>query len=110
MRIALKCKDGERMTFTGVVGRYGGKGGSRYTVLITDVCFLDGGVATDHVWFNLTLGFKKARLSPGELIFFDARVKPYVKGYQGKKKGIDRPVQVDYKLSHPTKIKRRFHK
>jgi hypothetical protein len=106
MRKNLQSIDGERLSFTGTVSRYGGKGGGRYTVLIVDVTFLDGRPATDHLWFNLTLGFKKLRLQPGERVSFDARVKPYTKGYQGRKQGIDRPVSCDYKLSHPTKVRR----
>lgn len=106
MREELEVIDGERMSFTGTIGRYGGKGGGKYTILMTDVRHVDGRQATDHVWFNLTKGFKDLRLDPGERVRFDARVKPYTKGYKGRKKAIDRPVSDDYKLSHPTQIKR----
>ena len=106
MREDLEVINGERVSFTGTIGRYGGKGGGKYTVLMLDVRHLDGRPATDHVWFNLTKGFKELRLQPGERVRFDARVKPYTKGYQGRKKSIDRPVSDDYKLSHPTQIRR----
>lgn len=106
MREILQNKEGERRSFTGTVGRYGGKGGSKYTILILDVSFLDGTPATDHLWFNLTKGFKSLRLQPGEQVAFDARVKPYTKGYQGRRKNIDLPVSLDYKLSHPSKVRR----
>lgn len=106
MRKGLQIVDGDRLSFTGTIGRYGGKGGGRYTILLVDVEFLDGTPATDHIWFNLTKGFKSLRLKPGERVFFDARVKPYTKGYRGRKMGVDRPISVDYKLSHPTKIGR----
>jgi hypothetical protein len=106
VREKLKVIDGERMTFTGKIERYGGKGGGKFTILLVDVKHLNGIFITDHLWFNLTKGFKLLRLDPGEYVQFDARVKPYRKGYQGKRKTIDRPVSDDYKLSHPTKIKR----
>jgi len=106
MREVLKESDGERMTFTGTIGRYGGKGGGKYTILMLDVHHTDGRPVTDHVWFNLTKGFKDLRLQPGEKVKFDARVKPYTKGYKGTRKKIDRPVSDDYKLSHPTRISR----
>lgn len=106
MRELLRDKDGERRSFTGTVGRYGGKGGGKYTILILNVSFLDGTPATDHLWFNLTKGFKSLRLQPGEIVEFDARVKPYTKGYQGRRKHIERPVSQDYKLSHPSKVRR----
>lgn len=106
MREKLEVIDGQRMTFTGLLKRYGGKGGGKYTILMTDVRHLDGRLATDHVWFNLTKGFKELRLDPGERVRFDARVKPYTKGYKGTRKAIDKPIKDDYKLSHPTKISR----
>lgn len=105
MRKELKHIDGERMTFKGTVSRYGGKGGGKYTLLIVDVSHLDGRPVTDHLWFNLTKQFKALRLQPGEAVQFNARAKPYTKGYIGKKE-IDRPVKQDYKLSHPSQIKR----
>ncbi|MOA55104.1 hypothetical protein D3C78_1788350 [compost metagenome] len=67
---------------------------------------MDGRLATDHLWFNLTKGFKDLRLQPGDRVQFDARAKPYTKGYKGKRKSINKPVQDDYKLSHPTKVRR----
>src|SRR5690554_2493377 len=82
MREELGVINGERMSFTGTIGRYGGKGGGKYTILMVDVRHLDGRLATDHVWFNLTKGFKDLRLQPGERVRFDARVKPY-QGLQG---------------------------
>jgi len=106
MREELGEIDGERQSFTGTIGRYGGKGGGKYTILMLDVRHLDGRLATDHVWFNLTKGFKDLRLYPGERVRFDARVKTYTKGYKGRRKNIDRPVSDDYKLSHPTRISR----
>jgi len=106
MREKLKVIDGQRLTFTGKVERYGGKGGGKFTILIVDVKHLNGTFITDHLWFNLTKGFKSLRLEPGERVQFDARVKPYRKGYQGTRKKIDKPVSDDYKLSHPTRISR----
>lgn len=105
MRVALQETDGIRDTFVGTVARYGGKGRGKYTILITDVHRKsDGEYITDHLWFNLTKGFKSLRLDPGEKVQFDARSKPYEKGYKGRKKTINKPVRTDYKLSHPSKV------
>lgn len=105
MREELKVIDGVRKSFTGKIERYGGKGGSKFTVLLVDVRHTNGDFVTDHLWFNLTKGFKSLRLQPGERVQFDARVKPYEKGYKGRK-AIDKPISSDYKLSHPSKIRR----
>lgn len=106
MREELKNIDGDRDTFIGKVERYGGKGGGKFTVLLTNVTRKkDGRFITDHLWFNLTKGFKSLRLDPGEFVQFDARSKPYTKGYQGKKE-LNKPIKDDFKLSHPTRVSR----
>jgi hypothetical protein len=65
-----------------------------------------GVIMTDHLWFNLTKGFAAlGPLEPGAIVEFDARVKPYQKGCVNWRQGIDERM-IDYKLSHPTKIRR----
>ena len=108
MRKVLAQKDGERRKFSGVFSRYGSKinyhGHSEETVLLTNVIDLETGeVVADHIWFAYTMGFQKARLSPGDQITFEARVKKYAKGYVNRKLKINERRN-DYKLSHPTKI------
>ena len=51
---------------------------------------------------------KLRELKEGDNIQFDARVKEYVKGYFGYKEEIqmERPLEEDYKLNFPTKIKK----
>jgi hypothetical protein len=60
-------------------------------------------VVTNHVWFSYTQGFEKANISPGVIVEFEARVKTYKKGYANRKFQIDER-QIDFKLSHPTRI------
>lgn len=116
MRKDLKAIDGERQTFTGTFVRFGRK--SRYrpkkvgdewvdydeTVLLRDVRNAEGRIVTDHLWFNYTKGFAGlGDLREGDVVRFDARVKPYVKGYINRRDYID-DREVDYKLSHPTRF------
>jgi hypothetical protein len=44
-------------------------------------------------------------LKEGDLIQFDGRSKAYLKGYKGRRIDVYKPVEWDYKLSYPTKIK-----
>jgi hypothetical protein len=108
MRKKLQKIDGIRKTFTGKFIRFGRKNGFKSainTVLLIDVYSIgDNQKVSDHLWFNLTKGFRSLKLRPGNLIQFDARVLIYEKGYKGRKKDIDAPVSLDYKLSHPTKV------
>lgn len=113
VREKLGNKEGKRESFYGKFERVGRKRGkqSGLTFLLVDVRSKGGQVVTDHLWFNLTEGFKKlGHVEPGELIQFDARVVTYEKGYIG-----NRPDKVDesklglsedFKLSHPTNFRR----
>lgn len=76
------------------------------TILLQDV-LLDGKIVTDHLWFDLTKGFESADLLPGDVVEFCARVSIYEKGYKGYRNDVfDRPIEKDYRLSRPTKIKK----
>lgn len=67
----------------------------------------DGKIVTDHLWFDLTKGFESADLLPGDVVEFCARVSIYEKGYKGYRNDVfDRPIEKDYRLSRPTKIKK----
>lgn len=101
----------ERQTFYGEFVRCGRKPNGTLTMLFINIRNDKGNVVSDHVWFNLTQGFKGLGfIEVGELIQFDARVQSYEKGYKGfnpdilKQKGSY--IVIDYKLSHPSKIKR----
>lgn len=110
MRKRLKERVGQRLEFTGVFDRLGSKpgymGGVR-TVLLREVRFKrDGTPATDHLWFSLTKGFDDLGLSPGEKVEFTARVRRYLKGYLGQRHGDVKPPEVDYRLAHPSQLRR----
>lgn len=98
-----------RHVFTATFIRFGfrnGYMGSVKTILLQDVSF-DGKIVNDHLWFDLTKGFNEADLSPGDVVEFCARVSAYEKGYKGYRDDVfDRPIEKDYRLSRPTKIKR----
>jgi hypothetical protein len=110
VRKKLERFEEERMRFRGVFVRYGKKaarkGPDLTTVLLKDVTIIaNGQIVTDHVWFNCTKGFEAlGTLQEGDVIEFDARVKTYVKGYFGRRLDVYKPAELDYKLSHPTKI------
>ena len=112
MRKVLKEINGTRIKFKGIFERYGTKtnfkGYPEKTILLKDIN--DGmRMVTDHLWFSMTKGFQAlGELKEGDAIYFHARVKEYHKGYAGYKEEVqwEHPIQLDYKLSHPTKIRR----
>lgn len=95
--------------FTATFVRFGfrnGYIGPVKTMLLQDVT-LDSKIVSDHLWFDLTKGFSSADLSPGDVVEFCARVSAYEKGYKGHKDDVlNRPIERDYRLSRPTKIKK----
>lgn len=107
MRKNLQKINGTRATFTGVFERFGTKNGwngPEKTVLLKDIRNSSGEIVADHLWFNYTKGFQMLPLSPGVEVKFVARVKLYEKGYKGYREDVYKPIEYDYKLSHPTKI------
>lgn len=97
-----------RGTFKGVFVRKGTKNGYKgpeETLLLKDITDQCDKKLTDHLWFNYTKGFEKlGELKEGDLIQFNARCKEYEKGYKGYRYDVYKPIELDYKLSHPTKI------
>lgn len=113
MRKELQKIAGLRQRFTARFVRFGSKpaykGAPIVTLLFEDVKDKYGKEYTDHIWFINNKGFKQLNLQPGEQISFDARVKPYIKGYRGKKEYDEdsydpKPLSKEYKLSHPNNI------
>jgi hypothetical protein len=107
MRKELKKLEEKRLVFSGIFERKGIKNGYKgpeETLLLRNIRDASGKLITDHLWFNYTKGFAKYPLTPGCTIVFRARVKEYEKGYKGYREDIYVPVEVDYKLSHPTII------
>ncbi len=110
MRKALKQLNGERRRFVGVFVRFGEKkawkGSTLTTILLKDICDgASGKLMSDHLWFNLTKEFANLTLKEGVCVSFDARVKSYYKGYQGYREDVDKPVERDFRLANPTKVK-----
>lgn len=108
MRTTLATREGERARFHGTFERFGTKrgwqGATLQTVLLKDIHDATGQRVCDHLWCNLTRAFAALDLHPGDLVQFDARVREYVKGYFGRRDEVWKPAEVDYKLSHPTRV------
>jgi hypothetical protein len=109
-RLNLCKKEGKRSLYTGEFVRTGlkhGYMGDIVTVLLKDVRDESGRIVTDHLWFNMTKGFSQANLKAGDFVEFRGRVERYVKGYKGWRDDVyDGPIEEDYKLSFPTKVRK----
>jgi hypothetical protein len=110
MRIKLGAEEGKRKKFRALFERIGKKiifkGYSEDTVLLKNIVDLEtNNMVADHVWFSYTKGFDKAFVAEGALVEFEARIKEYKKGYVNRKLNFNSQT-VDYKLSHPTKIRK----
>jgi hypothetical protein len=111
MRRDLAPENGKRKKFRAMFGRLGKKinynGYSEETILLNTIVDVEtGNVVADHVWFSYTQGFVKASLKLGDTLEFEARVKEYRKGYVNKNYKINNAT-ADFKLSNPTRIKKR---
>ena len=96
-----------RHIFTGIFERIGTKNGYKgilQTVLLLDIRDESNNIITKHLWFNFTKGFQKAKMEKGDKIQFSARVSEYIKGYQGYRTDVFKPLEQDYKLSYPNRI------
>ncbi len=110
MRKALAEENGNRKRFRAIMACLGKKTGyngySEETILLKNIVDLETNQKmTDHVWFSYTKGFQQAKISEGDAVEFDARIKEYKKGYVNTRYNIDHQKH-DFKLSNPTKIKR----
>jgi hypothetical protein len=110
MRKALAAENGIRKRLTAIFSRIGKKvnykGYSEETILLKNIMDTETNkLVADHVWFSLSKGFEKISLVEGMILEFEARVKEYKKGYVSKNLKINNRA-TDYKLSHPTKIKK----
>jgi hypothetical protein len=100
-----------RATFRGIVVRFGEKkswkGPPKKTILVQDIRDRHNRVLTDHLWFTWGKWSEVLDLKEGDEIEFDARVTSYRKGYRGRREDYDLPApSIDYRLSHPTKVKK----
>jgi hypothetical protein len=110
MRKELAIRHGERKKYRAIFSRIGKKtnykGYREDTILLNDVREVETNqLVADHLWFSYAKSFEKIFLIEGELIEFEARVKKYTKGHVNKRYRIDKRT-TDYKLSHPTKVKK----
>jgi hypothetical protein len=108
MRKKLAEEVGIRKKFKGVFARYGKKvnykGYSEETVLVEQIVDAETNqLMCDHLWFSLTKGFEKLKLTKGDVLQFGARIKEYKKGYKNSAYKINNTSK-DFKLSHPTNI------
>jgi hypothetical protein len=103
MRTKLQEIDGQRVRFKAKVLKFGTRRVLQIpTVLLERVIIADSGeMATDHVWLSARniLG----TIQPGSIVEFDARVRPYEKGYFNPRKGINNR-RIDYELVYPTAL------
>jgi hypothetical protein len=112
MRENLAAIHNKRATFRGTFVRFGQKRGYQGRVLKTVLLenirdAKTGAVICDHVWMNLTKSFEALDLEAGDVVEFDGRSKPYIKGYRGYRDDEDLPpIEKDYKLSHPTRVRK----
>ncbi len=110
MRNQLAKIEGTRTRFEGIFVRFGTKRGYKGypepTVLLKDVRSVSTGQAmTEHLWFTCGKRLDSLNLKENDVVRFDARVTPYVKGYKGYRDDVDdKPIETDYRLSFPTNV------
>ena len=108
MRRALKSLEGVRTAFRGTVVQFGMKSGytgqDLPTLMLKDVMDGTGNVVTDHLWLSIGKQLAALHLQRGDVIAFQARVTAYEKGYKGYREDVYKPIEIDYRLSNPTKI------
>ncbi len=100
MREKLKEINGTRARFRGTFDSFGERTSAGYVkpmALLKNITDERGREMCDHLWLNLTASVEALDLKYGDRIEFDARVRPYVKGYYDNR-------QRDYRLSHPTRF------
>jgi hypothetical protein len=113
MREALRPLDGQRITITGRVAKFGCRplGFNLYgeTVCLEGVTGGDGQALTDHVWVNVGARMEALDIRKGDVLTLTARVRPYTKHQRvvwknGKFKFTH--ATLDYKLTYPARIQR----
>lgn len=111
MREELQKREGKRGKFSCTVQRFGSRTSGGYykqTLLVTDVRDELGNQVTDHLWFTVGKQIRDLNLQPGEQIEFVATVRPYRKGYRGRRDDIEAPPpSTDYGLKFPREFKRK---
>jgi hypothetical protein len=113
MREQLAQCEGRRVTVRATFSRFGKKNGWQgreiKTVLLTDLTDIHGRALCDHLWFTFNKQFEALDLQPGDRLELDGRSAAYVKGYQGRRGEWDGDlpeVSTDFKLRHPTRVRK----
>ena len=96
----------KRHTYIGEFDKYGGNGQyNEKTISIKNVCSTDGSNVESfeqHAWFVLGKNFEKFNMKPGDIIQFEASIKPYKhRNYKNK----NHKAEKTRKLAWPTKVK-----
>ncbi|MQS75325.1 hypothetical protein FHL06_02810 [Lactobacillus halodurans] len=104
----------QRFTFNGRFKKYGfkykdyRKNHAVPTLLLTNIELLTDNKklnVADHLWFNLTKGFKSLGiLKIGDVVQFNGRIASYTKGYQGFRPDINKSITLDYGITRPIKV------
>jgi len=110
LRSELAQWEGHRREFQGVFDRFGSKAGFKHpltTILLRNIVDVrTGKVVAGHLWFTLGKGFEQLNLQTDDIVMFWARVSKYLKGYKGRREDVDKPLELDYRLSFPTKLRK----
>lgn len=110
MREELKARAGKRGRFSAKVEKFGAKssyGYAKQTMLVTDVRDESGNQVTDHLWFTVGKQIRELELKPGDRIEFVATVRPYRKGYRGRREDDYLPApSIDYGLKFPREFRK----
>ena len=109
MRKELKKQLGQRGCYSAVVSKFGSKknwhGFPEPTVMLANVRDADGKIVCDHLWLKVGKRIESLSLNIGDVVTFEARVTEYEKGYKGYREDVYAPIETDYRLSNPTKLK-----
>lgn len=107
MRKNLQKLNDVRIKVAAEVSRFGTKSSYGYvkeTLCLVNLKDEEGKELCDHLWMTVGKQIKELELVVGDAIGFQARVTPYYKGYMGYRDDVDKPVELDYRLSNPTKF------
>lgn len=82
------------------------KGPDLDTICLVNLKDFEGKVLCDHIWLTVGKQIKSLDLIVGDMISFEARSKEYLKGYFGRREDVYKEIEIDYKLSNPTKFQK----
>ncbi len=107
MRKELRARVGRRGRFSATFRRFGVRRHREHaerTALLLDIRDESGAIVADHIWVLVGVHFGNLNLTPGDEVFFSARVTKYRKRNPDAIDDEDPPFVEDYRLSHPSKV------